>query len=209
MLIDKDSEFTKNVMNIKNLININKLSNLLLRIYSHKIAREEAERTTLNNELNYIYNEYKNISGENELKDKDEFFEEYIDNFFKSLDFIKTKLIKYKSKILYDLEIMTGGKFLPLSYFLIDDKGIKGMYLASAYENMIEWQNDLIHLITENNKNDGILSKYFSLLGQEINIQDAKSNQIINIDENVFNKFNELLFANLMRNINTSNMNNF
>ena len=73
------------------------------------------------------------------------------------------------------------------------------MYLTSAYEYMIEWQNDFINLIINNNKNDGILSKYISLLEQEINVQEAKSNEIINIDENVFNKFYNLLLANLMR----------
>ena len=46
-LIKREDDFTKDVMNMKNLININKLSNTLLTIYSFKISREDGKNLKL------------------------------------------------------------------------------------------------------------------------------------------------------------------
>ena len=91
---------------------------------------------------------------------------------------------------------------LSLNYFLVDDgESNGGMFLAAAYEKMIDWQNSLLNLIIEKNNINGILNEYISQLNQEINIQDAKPNEIINIDDNTYKYFMKLIFDNSMRNI--------
>jgi len=77
-----------------------------------------------------------------------------------------------------------------------------GIFLASAYEHLIEWQNKIINLIKEQNKNnEGILSIYLPQLEKEIPIQEATETDIIIINENTYNKLNELIMNCSMRNI--------
>jgi hypothetical protein len=47
ILINKDMEMAQNAINMKNLLNINNLVNLLLNIYSFKISREDAKKKYL------------------------------------------------------------------------------------------------------------------------------------------------------------------
>ena len=54
ILINRDSELTRNAINMKNLLDINNLENLLLNIYSFKISREDGKTKKLNDELVYI-----------------------------------------------------------------------------------------------------------------------------------------------------------
>jgi hypothetical protein len=72
-LFIENGENLQNLMKMKNLININKLSNLLIKIYSHRITIEEAKTMNLKNEVDYIYNEYKKIDEENKYKTLEEF----------------------------------------------------------------------------------------------------------------------------------------
>ena len=205
LLINKDSEIIKNAINVKHLININKFSNLLLDIYSFKISREEAKLKTLKNELENIieyYNEINNTRIENENK----FIENYIEPFIYAWNKIKHKSVQYKCKILRDLT--KGEKPLemkietPLCYFLVDD-GDKdgGMFLASAYEHLIEWQNQFIDEIISANKMNGILNSYISQIEQEIDIQEAMKEDVINIDENIYKILNDLIYTSSTRNI--------
>ena len=205
LLINKDSEIIKNAINVKHLININKFSNLLLDIYSFKISREEAKLKTLKKELENIieyYNEINNTRIENENK----FIENYIEPFIYSWNKIKHKSVQYKCKILRDLT--KGEKPLemkienPLCYFLVDD-GDKdgGMFLASAYEHLIEWQNQFIDEIISANKMNGILNSYISQIEQEIDVQEAMREDVINIDENIYKILNDLIYISSSRNI--------
>ena len=79
------------------------------------------------------------------------------------------------------------------------------MFLASAYENFIGWQNGIINLIIENSKRNGILNSYSAKLNEEISIQDATENDIINIDDNTYSYLEELIMNCSMRNIFTKN----
>ena len=89
-----------------------------------------------------------------------------------------------------------------LCYFLVDDGDKEGgMFLASAYENFIKWQDAFINDIISKNGNKGVLNSYVSQLEQEIDIQEAANEDILNIDENTFKKFNELISVSSMRNI--------
>ena len=91
---------------------------------------------------------------------------------------------------------------LPLCYFLTDD-GDKdgGMFLASAYQHFIGWQNSFIEAIIGNNRLSGIHNSYVSQLEQEVFVHDAGNEEIINIDKNIYKNFNEFIETTSMRNI--------
>ena len=89
-----------------------------------------------------------------------------------------------------------------MNCFLVDDgeKG-GGMFLASLYENMIYWQNYFLNTIIENNQKSGPLNKYISQLEEEIDIQEASPEEILNIDESTYEYFKNLILKYSMRNI--------
>ena len=215
-LIKREDDFTKDVMNMKNLININKLSNTLLTIYSFKISREDGKNLKLKNELENIVEKYNEINPD-KIKEKI-FIENYIEPFIKSWNSIKSKSVQYKCRILRDLEkgeLPLDMKIdLPLCYFLVDDGAIDGgMFLASAYQHFIEWQNNFIDIIIENNRIKGIHNSYISQLEQEVNVQEATKDEIIQLDDNIYKALNELIYTTSMRNIiskdNTINYKNY
>ena len=205
ILINKETELTQDAINMKNLGNINNLVNLLLNIYSYKISREDGKKKILNDELTYIKDTYNEI---NPIKIDDEktLIKDYIDPFINSWDKIKRKSVQYKCRILRDLE--KGEQPLDmkidnaLCYFLVDD-GDKdgGMFLASAYQHLIEWQNLFINEIISKISMKGILNSYVSQLEQEINIEDATKEEILNINDNTYKTFNDLISVSTMRNI--------
>ena len=95
-----------------------------------------------------------------------------------------------------------------------------GMYLASACQNFIQWQNEFLQPIVDANINNGILHKYVRDILKKIPVQEAKSEQIILIEEkfkqNNFVDFNDVIYGFSQRNIfgdnekiNYSNYNNF
>ena len=205
ILINKETELTQDAINMKSLVNINKLVNLLLNIYSFKISREEGKKKILKDELEYIKNTYNEMNPI-KIEKQETIIDSYINPFIKSWDKIKSKSVQYKCRILRQLE--KGEEPLEmkidnaLCYFLVDD-GDKdgGMFLASAYQHLIEWQNLFINEIISKNEMKGILNSYVSQLEQEINIEDATSDEIINIDDKTYQTFNELISKSSMRNI--------
>ena len=211
LLINRDSDITKNAFNLKYLSQINKLSNLLLSIYSYKISRHESKSKILKNEIPNIIKIYNEMNLK-KINDINVFINDYINPFLKGWNEIKKKSVQYKCRILRDLD--KGEKPFDmnitssLSDFLVDD-GDKdsGMFLAAAYQYLIETQNNFINEIIEKNKLNGILNSYVSQLSQVIHIQDASKNEIINLDNNIYQYFNELLISNSMRNIFTEKKN--
>ena len=204
ILINKGAESTKNAINMKSLININKLSNLLIKIYSYKISREDAKKRKFKNEIPFIIKTFNEMNNSQITKEK--FMEEYINPFIQSWELIKKEAFQYKCRLLRDIE--RGDKPLTmkidneLCYFLVDDGDIDGgMFLASAYEKYITWQNDIIDNIINNNNISGILNSYVTQLEREIEVQDAVENDIINIDENVYDILNNLISSCSIRNI--------
>ena len=128
ILVNKESEMTKNAINMKGLSSINNFVNLLLNIYSFKIARDDAKIKKLRDELTYIKDLYNEI---NSIKIEDEqFMNTYVQPFIKSWDSIKQTSIQYKCRVLRELE--KGQKPLDmevnkaLSYFLVDDGDKEG-----------------------------------------------------------------------------------
>ena len=89
-----------------------------------------------------------------------------------------------------------------LCYFLVDDGDKEGgMFLAAAYQNYIIWQNNFINEIISKNDIKGILNSYVSKLEQEIFVQDATKDEIIDIDSDKYKSFMELISTYSMRNI--------
>ena len=203
-LIKKDEDFTHDLINMKNLSNINKLSNILLSIYSFKISREDGKRFIFKNQLDHIIEIYNEINPD-KIKEED-FIKNYFEPFIKSWDLIKSKSVQYQCKILRDLEKgevpLDMNIDLPLCYFLVDDGDMDGgMFLASAYQHFIEWQNNFIDIIISNSKIKGIHNSYISQLEQEVNIQEATNEEIIKIDKNIYEVLNDLIYKTSMRNI--------
>ena len=57
------------------------------------------------------------------------------------------------------------------------------MYIASALENFISWQNKIIDELIEKFKKNEILSNLVNKMNETINVTDAKKNNIIDFDE--------------------------
>ena len=210
LLINKDSDITRNAYNLKYLVQINNLTNILINSYSYKISREEAKIKTLEEEISNIIKIY-NEANDKKINDNI-FINEFVNPFIEGWNKIKDKSVQYKCRILRDLS--KGEKPFEmdiknsLSDFLIDDGDKEsGMFLASAYQYLIESQNIFINEIVEKNNLNGILNSYISQLTQSINIQDATKNEIVNIDDNLYQYFNDLIISNSMRNIFTDNKN--
>ena len=211
ILINKN-EIKKNAINMQNLKNINKLINLLSTVYSYNISRMDAKNKIFKDEINNIikyYNEMNSIK----IKDEFQFIEDYVNPFIKSWNSIKYNAVQYECHVLRDIERgeepleMSIGN--PLNYFLVS-KGDRegGLFLAAAYDYLIKSQNDFIDQIMGHNQTSGILSSYKSQLEQEIYIQDATDEEIINIDDKKTKILNDLIKECSMRNIFNDNDNN-
>jgi hypothetical protein len=212
ILINKDSVLTKNAMNVKNVLSINKLTNLLLNIYSYKVSRDEAKKKKLNEEIAYIIEQFNNMGGNLIIDNADSFIGEYINPFIDSWNAIKKHSVQYKCRVLRDLE--KGEKPYEMKCenllcdFLVDDGDKEGgMFLAAAYQYLIECQNNFIDNVISKNNIQGVLNSYISQLEQKINIQDATANEIINIDDNIYELLNNLVSSNSIRNIFDNNKN--
>ena len=211
LLVKKDQELTKDAINLESIKYLNKLGNILINIFSYKISRDEAKQVKLNEKLKDIYYLYNKIETQNkinnEIDNEDKFKEKYIEPFLQSWDKIKSKSIQYKCMVLKHDKIL--GEPLNMNmennlcYFLVDvGDPDGGIFLASAYEHLIEWQNRIINLIIEQNKNNGgLLNTYLPQLEKEISIQDATESDIIIINEDTYNKLNEIIMNCSMRNI--------
>ena len=128
---------------IKYLPDFNEFCNFMIDHYSYQISREEASNRLIKDED--IYND-KNF------KDK---FNKFKKN-WKELKVYETKFACGEEMPVIDLKDDT-----PLAYFLNDKGEIgKGMYIASAYDNFIQWQNAFLDNLIESLKENGILHHY-------------------------------------------------
>ena len=166
--------------NIKKLIYlpyINDFSNYMINYYSFNISREDAKLRSLRNEQ--IFN--------------DEQFKIKWKRFFASWERIKDKAIKYKFHP--NMEVKTLKEDDKLIYFLDDINEVgNGMYLASAYQNFINWQNEFLQYIIDNGKNKKNLDFYIESMNNKMPVYEANSNQILQINKNfeeIINNFSK------------------
>ena len=156
---------------MKYLPAFNEFTNYMVENYSFRISRDVAKTKSLESEDIFIIPEFK---------------KKFI-NFTKSWNEIKNYAIKYKSHQKMPIKNLSSKD--PIIYFLNDncEEG-NGMYIASACQNFISWQNDFLQKIINANICDGILNCYINNIKRKIPVQNAKAGQIILI-ESKFRKF--------------------
>jgi len=172
---------------MKYLPAFNEFTNYMVDYYSYKISREDARTRSL---------------------EKEEIFKEINSNkfqpFIKAWDKIKNYAIKYKCQ--NEMNIKNLNQSDNLICFLNDANEFgNGMYLASACQNFISWQNSFLEHIISSAAHNGILHCYIDNMKNRIPVQDANSNQILVI-ENCFknsnyNDFDDLIYSFSKRNI--------
>ena len=140
--------------------------NYMIEKYSFKISRDEAKRRVIKNEEIYNNDEFKNK----------------FNDFIKIWNQIKSDAIKYKCNPEMPVKDIDSND--KLINFLNDDGEIyNGMYLASACQNFIDWQNTFLQPIIDPYNVDGILHKYIYNIKKKILLQDSKPGQILLIEE--------------------------
>ena len=174
------------------LNDFNEFVNLMLDEYSFKISREEANKRSLNNEKIF----------------KDENFKKKFRTFIKIWNQIKNSAIKYGCRKEMDVKSLSESD--KLKFFLNDNGEFQGgMYIAAAYNQFIEWQNNIIKPIIDANPLGGILSHYVNFLKKQIPIQSASSEQILLIDKRIrdskYSDLKDVIYSFSQRNIFSQN----
>ena len=89
-----------------------------------------------------------------------------------------------------------------LIHFLPDDGELYGgMYLASAYRNIIDWQNSFINIVIGSIGPHSVLKSYLSQLNQEINVHEATEEDLLKINDETYNKVKGMIKQYSMRDI--------
>ena len=170
---------------VKYLPEFNEFSNFMIDYYSYKISREEASNRILKEEDLYINDNHK--------------FKQKLKTFIKIWDKLKPYATKYGCRD--DMKPCNLDEKQPVAYFLNDNGEIgKGMYIAAAYENFIEWQNHFLDSIIETSKQNGILHHYVKNIEKTLDIQNAKKNEALNFDA-ARKDFIKIIYENTKRNI--------
>ena len=140
----------------------------MLENYSFKISRNDAKTKILGNEEIYKNKEFK----------------EKFQKFIKAWNEIKNDAKKYQCRPEMDIKNLSEKD--KLIFFLIDNGEIGGgMYLASACQNFISWQNSFLQPIIDSKTL--ILNSYIDNIKQKVPLQEAKSKQILLINERFAN----------------------
>ena len=198
LLLDKS-----NFIKLKYLSKFNEFVNYMVHSYSFKITRDYSKNAILEKEDIFKTSE----------------FSEKFKNFIQIWKEIKDEAIKYKCYP--DLPIKELNANDKLAFFLNDNGELGyGLYLASACQNFIDWQNSFLLPIIEKNKKIGILHKYINNIIKKLPLNEAKFGQILLIEESFkkskYRKLNDVIYSFSERNIfnndgiiNYSNYNSF
>ena len=170
---------------IKYLPEFNEFCNFMIDYYSYKISREDAAKRDLKEEDLYK-NDYQ------KFKDK-------LKKFVKIWDILKPYARKFACRD--EMPEVSLNENQKVAYFLNDDGDMgKGMYIAAAYQNFIEWQNNFLDSIIEPSKQSGLLHHFVKNMEHTIDVQKAKKNEALNFD--IINKsFIMCIYDNCKRNI--------
>jgi hypothetical protein len=172
---------------IENVVNINKLVNLLYQKYNNKIERDKAKTKLILD----CFDENDNIE---EIKTN------LLNPYIESWNKIKSKATNYLCRpTMPELNIT---KEHTLIHFLPDDGELYGgMYLASAYKFFIETQNEFVKTIIKSIGPDSLLRSYLSQLSQEIHVQEANEEDVLRINSNTKKLARDMIFQYSMRDI--------
>ena len=180
--INKENEKIKL---LKYLPEFNEFVNFMIDYYSYKISREEASKKILKEEEIYKDNQKK-------FKEKFQKFK----NIWKSL---KPFALKYGCRD--EMKPIDLDENKSVAYFLNDNGEIgKGMYIAAAYQNFIDWQNQFLDGLIVPLKQNGILHHFVKNMEKTIDVQKAKKNEALNFD-NLDSIFMDVIYDNCKRNI--------
>ena len=181
-IINKDNDQIKV---IKYLPDFNEFENFMIDNYSYKISREEASKLILKDEEIYKNNQKK--------------FKEKFDKFKEIWTKLKPYVTKYGCRD--EMPPIDLDENKSLDYFLNDNGEIgKGMYIAAAYQNFIDIQNNFLDGLIAPLSQNGILHHFVKNMEKKIDVQKAKKNETLNFD--VINEsFMEIIYDNCKRNI--------
>ena len=171
---------------IENIGNINKLVDYLFKKYNNKIERDKAKSLKIK----------ECFENENFEEIKSNLIEPYINSWNK----IKSKCTKYLCRP--DMPELNITMDHTLIHFLPDDGELYGgMYLASAYKNIIDWQNSFIDIVISSIGPHSVLKSYLSQLNQEIYVQEATDEDLVKINDKIYNKVQDMIKQYSMRDI--------
>ena len=170
---------------IKYLPEFNEFSNFMIDYYSYKISRDDAAN--------------RDIKEEDIYKSDYQKFKSKLKSFSKIWNKIKPYAIKYGCR--EEMKPVDLNENQKVAYFLNDNGDMgKGMYIAAAYQNFIEWQNNFLDSIIEPLKQSGILHHFVKNMENTIDVQKAKKNEALNFDSANW-EFTQYIYNNSKRNI--------
>ena len=171
---------------IENIQNINRLVDYLFKKYNNKIERDRAKVIKLRECL--------------ENEDFEEIKTNLLEPYINSWNKIKSKCTKYLCRP--DMPELTVTLNHSLIHFLPDDGELYGgMYLASAYANIINWQNTFVDLVISSIGPQSILKSYLSQLNQTIHVQEATDEDLVKINDKIYNRVKDMIRQYSMRDI--------
>ena len=172
---------------IENVVNINKLVNLLFKKYNNKIERDKAKTK----KILECFDENENLE---DIK------KNILIPYINSWNNIKTKCTNYLCRP--TMPVLTLTMEHTLNNFLPDDGELYGgMYLASAYKFFIDSQNEFVKTIIKSIGPDSLLRSYLSQLNQEIHVYEASEEDIVKINSNSLRSVKDMIFQYSMRDI--------
>ena len=159
------------IFNLKLLININNINpfvNFMMDYYSYKITREDGKKKLLKDELQIIKN----------VNDKiDKLFEKFKKGWKK----INKEAIKFKCRP--EMKPKEISQNDTISFVLNDDGELGyGMYIAAAYQNFIDWQNQFLNAIVNNIKNGNPLYYLIEKIQKPVYSQLAQANEVVDLN---------------------------
>ncbi len=173
-----NNEYKIQIDLLQNMLLMNPLVDYMINKYSYNITRDKAKEIKISDIISNPDEKYLNS---------------YYKEFIKGWDQVKDNAIKYKCR--KEMPVKTIKEDDSISYLLNDDGEMYfGMYLASAYQNFCDYQNNFLNSIINNMSSD----KFFYLIDKikvEIPPQIAKKDDVVSLDLNnsMYHSFNDLI----------------
>ena len=185
LLANYINEENKEKFLLRYLPEFNEFCNFMIDYYSYKISRDDAATRILKEEELYK-NDYQK-------------FQSKLKSFTRIWKKLKSSATKYGCRD--PMPPVDLNENQPVAYFLNDNGDLgKGMYIAAAYQNFIEWQNNFLDSLIEPLKQNGILHHFVKSMEHYIDVQKAKKNEALNFDA-VNENFSKNIYENSRRNI--------
>ena len=179
------NKYNDQIKVIKYLPEFNEFENFMIDNYSYKISREEASNLIIKDEEIYKNNQKK--------------FKEKFDKFKEIWNELKPYCTKYGCRD--EMPPIDLDENKSLAFFLNDNGEIgKGMYIAAAYQNFIDIQNNFLDGLIAPLSQNGILHHFVKNMEKKIDVQRAKKNEALNFDT-INESFMEIIYENCKRNI--------